>query len=101
MPAAEQAMEGGVATAEPLMEEEDEEEDWRRGSSVTGRLAPLQAPAPEAGRPVGPGFWHLGQDIWVAWWGMPASAKARGKVPAVEPLPPEMDEKLVRWLQWE
>ena len=42
----EQTMEGEVATVEPLIEEEDEEEDWRRGSSMAGRLAPLQAPVP-------------------------------------------------------
>ena len=43
---AEQAEEGGKATAGPPMEEEDEEEDRRGGSSVAGMVAPLQAPKP-------------------------------------------------------
>ena len=41
------------------------------------------------------------QNVWVARWGPPTSTKGRGKVPAMEPLPPEMDEKLVQWLQQE
>ena len=32
--AAELAMEGGVAMAEPLLEEEDKEEDWRRADPL-------------------------------------------------------------------
>ena len=31
--------------------------------------------------------------------GLPTSEKAWAKAPAVEPLPPEMDKELVRWLQ--
>ena len=33
--------------------------------------------------------------------GGPISEKARGKVPAVEPLPPEIDKELAQHLQWE
>ena len=56
---------------------------------------------PEEGVPVGPRFWLLGQGIWVVRRGLSASTKARGKAPTMDPLPPEMDEELARWLQWE
>ena len=55
--AVELAAEGGVAAAELLLEGEGKEEDWRRGSSLAGGLAPAEAPEPEEGRPVGPKFW--------------------------------------------
>ena len=97
---AEQAAEGGVATMEPLMEE-DEEEGQSRGSSTAGRLVPLQVPELEEGRPMGPRFWHSGQDAQEAGWEPPTSEKARGKAPTVELLPPEMDEELVQWLHQE
>ena len=99
--AVELAVEGGVATAEPLMEEEDKEEDQRRGSSTAGELVPLEAPEPEEGRPMGPRFWHRSQDAWEAGQEAPASDKAWGKAPTVELPPPEMDEELVQHLQWE
>ena len=84
-----------MVAAEPLLEE-DKEEEWR-GSFLAGGLVPLQAPVPEVGPSVGPRF-HSGQGTWQ---GLPASEKAQGKAPAVEPPPPEMDEELARWLQQE
>ena len=91
--------EGGVATAEPLLEEADEEEkeekeEQGRGPSMVGGVAPLQVPEPK-GRPLGPGFWLGGQSAPDEVQEVPVSKKARGKVHAVEPPPPEMDEKLV------
>ena len=94
-------MEGGVAVAELLMEEEEEEDQRRRGYSLAGGLAPQWAPAPEEAMPTGPGFWHPVQGIQVARLGLPATAKAQGKAPTVEPPPPEMDKELVQWLQQE
>ena len=85
--------------AEPLMEEE--QEDWRRGSSSTGGLAPRWASAPQEAMLVALGFWHPGQGIWVVRWGPLTSSKAQGKAPAVEPLPPEMDKELAQRLQQE
>ena len=81
--------EGGVATAELLMEEEDEVEDLRRGTSVPNRLAPLQAPEPKEDRPMGPGFWLRGQDAGEVGWEPPASERAWGKARAVHSLPRE------------
>ena len=39
-----------------------QEEDQRRGSSTASGLVPQEALELEEGRPVGPGFWHGGQD---------------------------------------
>ena len=94
------AAEGGVAAVEPLLEE-NKEEDRRRGSSMASGLAPPEVPELEEGRPVGPGFWHGGQDAREAVQEAPISEKARGKVPAVEPPPLEMDEELAQHLQRE
>ena len=77
---------------ELLMEEENKDEDQRRGSSVAGWLAPLQAPELEEGRPVGPRFWHGGQGAQKAGQELPISAKAQEMALAVE---------LARQLQWE
>ena len=96
--ALEHTLEGGVAAAEPLMEEEEEYQ--RRGSSLASGLEPWGAPVLEEAMPTGPRFWLSGQGIWVARWGPHISAKAWGKMPAVEPLPPEMDEDLAWLLQW-
>ena len=98
----EQAMEGGAAVVQPLMEEEDGR--WRTGGegySMPGRLATLQAPELEESRPMGPGFWHGGQGAQEAGLEPTTSEKAQGKAPAVEPPPPEMDEELAQWLQQE
>ena len=51
--------------------------------------------------PKGPGFWFSVQGIWVARQGPHTSTKARGKVPAVELPPPEMDKELAWQLQQE
>ena len=93
---AEHTIEGGAPTVEPLREEE--EEDQRRGSSSAGGLVPWRVPVLEWAMPMGPGFWHLVQGLWVVRWGLPASSKAWGKAPAVVPTPPEMDKKLAWWL---
>ena len=50
----EHAMEGRAPMAEPLREEE--EEDWRRGSSSASRLVPQWAPAQSGLCPWGLGF---------------------------------------------
>ena len=84
-----------MAAAELPMEEEDKEEDWRRGSSVASGVVPLQVPEPVEGGPVWPGLWFSGKGAWEAGQGLPASEKAWGKVPAMEPPPPETDEELV------
>ena len=68
---------------------------------MASRLAPPEVPEPEEGRPVGPGFWHGGQDAQEEGREAPISEKARGKAPAVELLPPETDEELVWCLQQE
>ena len=99
--AVELAMEGGVAMAKPLMEEKDEEEDQRRGSSMAGGLVLLQVPEPEEGKPVGSRFWHGGQGAWEAGQELPASERAWGKAPDVELLAPETNEELVQQLQRE
>ena len=52
----EHAIEGGAATVEPLMEEE---EDQRRGSSLASGFAPQWASVLEWAMPTGPEFWHL------------------------------------------
>ena len=86
-----------MAAAKPLLEEEGEEEDQKRGSSTANGLAPPEVPEPEEGRHVGPRFWHGGQDE--EGWEVPASRKAWGNAPAVEPPPLETDEELAWWLQ--
>ena len=75
------------------------EENWRRGSSSAGGLAPQWVPASEWAMAVGPGFWHPGQGIWVARQGPPTSSKAWGKAPAMVSLPLEMEEELAQWIQ--
>ena len=67
---AEEVAAEGVAVAELLLEEVDEE-----------------------GRPIRPGFWH-GEDALEEGWEAPISKKAWGKTPAVEPLPQETDKQL-------
>ena len=94
--AEEQAEEGGVAMAE----EEDKVEDQRRRSSAASMVVPLQAPELVEGGPMSPRLFS-GQGTWEEGWGLLASKKAQGKVPAVEPLPLEMDEGLAWWLQEE
>ena len=59
-------------------------------------MTPQQAPALERAMPMGPAFWFLGQGIRVARQGLPTSIKARGKVPAMELPPPEIDKELVQ-----
>ena len=51
--------------------------------------------------PTAPSFWAAGPGIWVVRQGLSASLRARGKAPVMEAAlpPPEMDEKLVQWLQ--
>ena len=69
--------------------------EQRRGSSVAGGLVPLQAPELEEGEGLwGPGFGTQGQGAQEVGQEPPTSAKAQGKVPAVEPPPPETDEEL-------
>ena len=77
---AELAVEGGVATVEPLLEEEDEKEDWRRGSSTAGGLAPAEAPELEEGRPIGHAFCYR-EDTREKGQEAPISEKAGGKHP--------------------
>ena len=51
--------------------------------------------------PKGPGFWLSNQIVWVARWGLPASWKARGMAPTMEPPPLEIDKELAWQLQQE
>ena len=94
------ALEGGVAMAEPLMEEE---EDWRKSSSSAGGLAPQVGTRDQSeGMHLwGLGFGSLGQGIHVARRGPPTSAKAWGKAPAVELPPLQMGKELAWWLEQE
>ena len=54
--------------------------------------------------PAAPEFWAMGPSVCVARWGLPASSRARGKVPAMQTVPMplvEIDEELVWQLQEE
>ena len=94
--AVELATKGALAVVKLLREEEDEEVG-RRGSLAAGRLAPSEAPELE-GRPMGPGIWHWGQYAQEGGRELPASEKARGKVPDIEPQPLKNDEEPTWWL---
>ena len=79
-------------------EGEDAGEVRRRDSFSTGDLTGGCA---AEGYATAPRFWALGQSIQVARQGLPARSKALGKAPAIQatPLPPEIDDKVVQWLQ--
>ena len=81
-----------MAAAEPQLE--DKEENQRRGSSMAGGMAPLQAPGPKEDRPVGPWFWLGGQDPQEVGQDTPTSERAWGKVPTIELPPLETDEEM-------
>ena len=78
---------------------EEEEEEQRRGPSASG-VAPLQAPELVEGEPEWLGLCS-GKGAREGGWEVPATEKARGKAPAVEPPPPEIDDEMAQHLQWE
>ena len=71
------------------------------GLLLCWQVGALMGACTGGGYAYGAGFWHLGQAVWVARRGAPASAKAWGKALTVEPPLPEMDEELPWWLQQE
>ena len=82
------------------VEEEDEEDDWRRWSPAASVVVPLQMSEPVEGGSVWPGLLS-GQGAQEEGREAPASMKAQGKVPTVEPPPPETDVEMVWQLQRE
>ena len=102
------AMGASAPVAEPMREDEEEEgegegveEDRRRGSSSTDNLALGRAPVLQWAMPASPKFWATGPSIQVARQGPPTCLRAQGKAHTVQvaPLPPDVDEELVQWLQ--